>query len=151
MGIAKFYNFTYFHAVVWKKWSNSRLVPPLGVVASSEKSWIRHCGWKSLANHCCIWGVAILTGVQCRQKCLFGCTWLIQSRLIEVGTRGHAVLVRTKNWIRVSKLIDRFLQTKKQGASLATQFCINIKLNFTCVPGQIFIMSDANVSINILD
>ena len=39
-------------------------------------------------------GVAILTGVQCRQKCLFGCTWLIQSRLIELGARGHAVLVK---------------------------------------------------------
>ena len=38
-------------------------------------------------------GVAILIGVQCRQKCLFGCTWLIKSRLIERGARVHAVLV----------------------------------------------------------
>ena len=32
-------------------------------------------------------GIAILTGGQCRQKCLFGYTWLIQSRLIELGLR----------------------------------------------------------------
>ena len=38
-------------------------------------------------------GVAMLTGGQCRQKCLFGCIWLIQSRLIELGARLHAVLV----------------------------------------------------------
>ena len=40
-----------------------------------------------------VMGVAILTSVQCRQKCLFGYTWLIQSRLIELGARGLAVLV----------------------------------------------------------
>ena len=43
-------------------------------------------------------GVAMFTGGQCRQKCLFGCTWFIQSGLIELGVwklgaRGHAVLV----------------------------------------------------------
>ena len=41
-------------------------------------------------------GVAMLTGVQCRQKCLFCCIWLIQSLLIAQGpgsSRGHAVLV----------------------------------------------------------
>ena len=38
-------------------------------------------------------GAIILTDVQCRQKCLFGCTWLIQSRLTELGARGHSVLV----------------------------------------------------------
>ena len=41
-------------------------------------------------------GIAILTGIQCRQKCLFCYTWLIQSRLIELGARGHAVLVTHK-------------------------------------------------------
>ena len=38
-------------------------------------------------------GVAMFSGGPCRQKCLFGRTWLIQSRLIEPGAQGHAVLV----------------------------------------------------------
>ena len=37
------------------------------------------------------------TGVQCHQKCLFGCTCLFQSRLMELGARGHAVLVAEEN------------------------------------------------------
>ena len=41
-------------------------------------------------------GVAILIGVQYRQKCLFE----IQSQLIELGTHGHAVLVPQKNFLR---------------------------------------------------
>ena len=42
-------------------------------------------------------GVAMFLGDQCRQKCLFGCTWSIQSRLIELGAPGHAVLVLNEN------------------------------------------------------
>ena len=48
-------------------------------------------------------GVAILTGDQCRQKCLYGCTWLIQSQVDwtgGTGTRSACCLNKSPiNWI----------------------------------------------------
>ena len=43
-------------------------------------------------------GVAILTGVQCHQKCLFGYISLIQSRLIKLGLGDMQCLSKFNNW-----------------------------------------------------
>ena len=48
----------------------------------------------TISNHCCI-EVTILTGVQCRQKCLFDNPLypVSDSWVIELGARGYAMLV----------------------------------------------------------
>ena len=51
-------------------------------------------------------GIAMLTGGKCRQKCLFGCTWLIQSRVLNRGGGGGLGDTQCLFWKEIRYLVS---------------------------------------------